>query len=85
MKRPAAMQKSVRQKRENRVLACSLAASVMSGPAGNRDDLMPITWSLCVFFERYIEKGSTGTMREFGPKKPVNLRDVRAARECGDE
>ncbi len=55
-----------------RIKACELAAEVMSG---RPDDLcIPNLWSLAVFFERYIDAGSSGTIKDFGPKKPVKLK-----------
>lgn len=65
----------VRSSRATRVKACELAATVM---AGRPDEaFVPILWSLCVFFENYIDEGADGTRRYFGPKKPVKLKIVK--------
>lgn len=56
--------------------ACKLAAVAMQGTAfeGGERTLMPITWSLTVFFETYMLEGADGTSKEFGPKEPVELK-----------
>lgn len=49
-----------------------MAATVMA----SHDSSLPFTpkiWSLAVFFETYLESGSAGTKKYFGPKKPVKL------------
>lgn len=58
-----------------RMEACRLAALVMAGRP--EDSPSPLVWSLAVFFESYITKGSEHTLREFGPKRPVKLRSVK--------
>lgn len=61
-----------------RYKACGLAAQAISG--WNTDDgICPRMWSLTVFFEQYIHEGAIGTMEDFGPKEPVDLRDVNNA------
>jgi hypothetical protein len=69
------MSKQPISRRISRIKACELAALVM----GDRpdDDLLPHLWSLAVFFENYIDCGSTATLKDFGPKKAVKLRIVR--------
>lgn len=58
-----------------RTEACRCAALVL---AHRPDlDLCPKAWSLCVFFESYIEHGSDWTLKDFGPKEPVELRMVK--------
>lgn len=51
-----------------RELACQLAADVMA----SRPDveLAPALWSLSVFFESYMARGSAATRKPFGPKAP---------------
>jgi peroxiredoxin family protein len=58
-----------------RIEACQCAAQVLA----SRDDerVMPIGWSLAVFFEKYITSGAEGTLKEFGPKKPAKLKAVK--------
>ena len=58
-----------------RTEACRLAALVMAGRPN--DAPAPLLWSLAVFFEAYIGRGSERTRRNFGPKKPTKLRVVR--------
>jgi hypothetical protein len=46
--------------------------------AGRPEDTpTPLLWSLAVFFENYIDHGSTATAKDFGPKKAVKLRAVK--------
>ena len=61
---------SVKRTREK---ACELAALVLSGRP-NEAALLPIGWSLAVFFERYIDGGAEATRKEFGPRKPRKLK-----------
>jgi hypothetical protein len=58
-----------------RELACEFAAIVLAGQPV--EDRIPYGWSLAVFFERYMEHGATGTMKDFGPKKPKKLKVVK--------
>jgi hypothetical protein len=55
--------------------ACKCAAMAM---ASMRDDDSPAerVWSYTVFFEQYMLKGSEGTLADFGPKDPVQLKAV---------
>jgi hypothetical protein len=55
-----------------RIKACELAALVLSTKKDG-EDLVPLAWSLAVFFEMYILKGAEGTREDFGPKDPVEL------------
>jgi hypothetical protein len=61
-------------KRSTRIEACRLAARAMQGncdgPCADR------LWSLCVFFENYIDGGAAATQEDFGYKDPVNLREA---------
>ena len=60
-----------------RVTACKLAARVMSGRNERSDEgIAPSIWSVTVFFESYIREGAEGTREDFGPKDPIELRDV---------
>jgi len=61
--------------RKGRIKACELAAIVMAGHQKD-EAFAPKIWSLAVFFEQYIEAGATGTAKDFGPKKPRNLKVV---------
>lgn len=54
--------------KSTRVRACELAATVMASHESG-EPYAPKIWSLCVFFEQYIEFGADGTMKDFGPKK----------------
>jgi hypothetical protein len=69
MKRRA---QQLRKHRASRIKACKLAAKVMAGRPD--DQVVPMLWSLCVFFENYIDCGAKWTQKDFGPKKPVKLR-----------
>lgn len=55
--------------------ACKYAAMVLST---RKDDesLVPLAFSLAVFFETYMLEGANGTVKDFGPKRPVKLRRV---------
>ena len=55
--------------------ACWLAATAAQGQCGD-GPVAERLWSLCVFFEMYLRKGSRGTLKDFGYKEPVNLRQV---------
>lgn len=55
--------------------ACRLAAQVMAGRP--EDKPAPLLWSLTVFFESYMCKGSEGTAKDFGPRDPVELKAIR--------
>lgn len=37
-------------------------------------------WALCVFFERYIAFGGSGTRKEFGPGKPKKAKVLKLVR-----
>lgn len=58
-----------------RTEACRCAALVLAGRP--EAPYAPDAWSLSVFFESYIAKGSSGTMADFGPKKPAKLKLVK--------
>lgn len=58
--------------RPARIKAVELAAQVL---AARQDlEICPHAWCLSVFFESYIEHGSAGTQKDFGPKKPTKLK-----------
>ncbi len=63
-------------RRATRIKACELAATVLGNDASERP-YVPRLWSLCVFFESYIDKGADGTLKDFGPRKPTKLKVVR--------
>jgi hypothetical protein len=63
--------------------ACRLAAQAAQGPWSQGRDVSHLLWSLAVFFENYIRHGQSETMRDFGPKGPVDLGIVRAPQEKG--
>lgn len=65
-----------KQAYRNRLEAIRCAATVMHGIAHDRETLMPLGWSLAVFFEKYLWDGADGTMKPFGPKKPKKLKVV---------
>lgn len=64
--------KAARRVREQ---ACRCAALALSGRQEG-ESLVPLAWSLTVFFETYIWKGAEGTRKDFGPKKPPKLRVI---------
>ena len=41
--------------------------------------MAPLAFSLAVFFETYIWSGSSAAAKDFGPRGPVKLREVRRA------
>jgi hypothetical protein len=53
--------------RQNRIEAINAAAIAFSGGAYERIEEL---WSLTVFFERYLERGARGTLKQFGPAEP---------------
>ena len=57
--------------------ACKMAAQVMYG-CGEDEGICPRLWSLVVFFETYITSGSAGTLDDFGPNEPVELKTTDA-------
>ena len=63
------MSKKSRERR--RALACEFAAIVLAGRTD--ENILPVGWSLAVFFERYMAHGGDQTMEEFGPKEPTKL------------
>ena len=50
-----------------------MAAQVMAA-CGDEEGLCPRMWSLTVFFEMYMTTGSAGTLEDFGPKEPVEIK-----------
>lgn len=58
---------------KRRKAACEMAALVLSGDRSEVPD-MPRLWSLAVFFDMYLEGGSSATRKDFGHRKPVKLR-----------
>lgn len=50
-----------------------MAAQVMEA-CGDDEGLCPRIWSLTVFFEMYMTSGSAGTVQDFGPKEPVDIK-----------
>jgi hypothetical protein len=57
-----------------RTEACRCAAVVLAGRP--EAPYAPDVWSLAVFFESYIAKGSAATEKDFGPKPPAKLKRV---------
>jgi len=64
--------------RRVRTKACELAAMVLS-TRKETESLSPLAFSLAVFFELYIMSGASAVAKDFGPKGPVKLREVRRA------
>lgn len=57
--------------------ACKMAAQVVAGWNNGPDEgITPRIWSVTVFFENYICEGAKGTQEDFGPKEPVELKEV---------
>jgi len=52
--------------KRTRIKACELAAQTLMS---EDEPYMPALWSLCVFYEMYIERGADGTAKDFGPAK----------------
>lgn len=55
--------------------ACRLAAQALRAQDVD-EGYTPRLWSLTVFFEMYLLGGSNGTVENFGPKEPVDLKAV---------
>ena len=70
---PALTRKELR-----RVEAINAAAIAFSG--GEYDSQEEL-WALIVFFERYIEHGAEGTLKEFGPKKPEPTKILKLVKK----
>lgn len=64
-----------KSRRKTRIRACELAAAVI-GARTEETSIVPMCWSLAVFFENYIDGGARSTRKEFGPSKPVPLKTV---------
>jgi hypothetical protein len=62
----------MRADQRRREKACQMAAQVMAGRPD--EEVVPLLWSLTVFFESYMARGCTWTQKNFGPKKPVKLK-----------
>ncbi len=56
--------------------ACRMAALAIQNHT-DKDQIVPRVWSLTVFFESYMHNGADGTMADFGPKEPVELKEVK--------
>lgn len=55
--------------------ACKMAARAIQNHH-EQDSITPRLWSLTVFFESYMREGAEGTQNDFGPKPPVDLKEV---------
>jgi hypothetical protein len=55
--------------------ACKMAAQVMT-MCGDDEGICPRVWSLAVFFETYMAEGADGTVADFGPKEPVEIKAI---------
>lgn len=53
--------------------ACKYTAIVLSTRKDD-DDMVPLAFSLAVFFEAYMFGGANATAKDFGPKKPAKLK-----------
>jgi len=51
------------------------ATAAATAFAGGAYDSIEELWSLTVFFERYLEHGTDGTLEQFGPadEQPANI------------
>ena len=59
--------------------ACKMTAHVMSGWTIDREAaISPHIWSMAVFFEEYMLHGAANTQEDFGPKDPIELKQVSA-------
>jgi hypothetical protein len=57
--------------------ACKMAAHVLSNRHhGDDRSMSPIAWSMAVFFELYMTTGAEATQAEFGPKEPIDIKQV---------
>lgn len=52
-----------------------MAAQVMAG-CGEDEGICPRLWSTTVYFEQYMLEGANNTVKDFGPKEPVELVTV---------
>lgn len=69
------MRKRDKRALKRRIKACEFAAHLLA-TWDNEDGICPRLWSATVFFESYMTKGATHTMKDFGPKKPKKLKLV---------
>jgi hypothetical protein len=54
-----------------------MASRVIAGwNEGPDEGITPRIWSVTVFFEKYICDGAEGTIQDFGPKEPAELKAV---------
>jgi hypothetical protein len=54
-----------------------MAALMFSNRNHQSDDAMtPLLWSTTVFFDRYLLLGADGTIDDFGPREPIQLRSI---------
>lgn len=56
--------------------ACRLAAQALR-QCDIADGYAPRLWSLTVFFETYLMQGSHTTAKDFGPKEPTQISEVK--------
>ena len=54
--------------------ACKMAATLCADSEAVA--LVPRLWSATVFFEKYMTDGADGTVEEFGPKEPADLKFI---------
>lgn len=59
------MKQSKRRTRKNRQAAIDAAAIAFTGGQFETSEEL---WALTVFFERYLERGAKGTLKQFGPQ-----------------
>lgn len=64
-----------KQLRNIRIKACECAAKAISARQTG-ECILPMLWSMTVFFEQYIHEGSDGTRKDFGPEEPIELKIV---------
>jgi hypothetical protein len=57
--------------------ACKLAALTMSNRHNEDEGICPNLWSAAVFFELYLLNGANETQEEFGPKEPIELKEIK--------
>lgn len=65
---------SRRRTRKNRLAAIDAAALAFTGGQFETSEEL---WALTVFFERYLERGARGTLKQFGPPKAKKAKVLK--------
>jgi hypothetical protein len=69
-----AVKQSRKRTRKNRQAAIDAAAIAFTG---GQFETSAELWALTVFFERYLERGAKGTLKQFGPAKAKKAKILK--------